>query len=401
MTSETAFSREAQPRVVPTPFHSRTAAACKTNLWGRWGGYTTVEVYDSTELEYFAIRNTATLFDISPMTKYRIGGPDAERYLNRLVTRDLSKLTPGRVSYAAWCDDAGHVLDDGTIFRLGVQDYRLCSQERHLPWLSDCAIGFDVTIEDETDSVAGLALQGPTSCAILKRLGLEGIQTLRPFHMASFDVGGGRLTISRTGFTGDLGYEIWIAPSQAEILWDQLMEAGALHGLRPIGSRALNLARIEAGFIQANADFVAAEQALRGTRGRSPFELGLGWMVDFDKGHFNGRRALLAEKERGSRYCLVGLDIEGNKPAGGSLVYHRKRTGAGHITSAMWSPTCKRNIALASLTAPYGTRVNDDLWVEIYLLKELKWDKVMARCKVVERPFYNPPRRWATPAPDF
>ncbi len=401
MTSETAFSPGAQPRVVPTPFHSRTVAACKTNLWTRWAGYTTVDVYDSVELEYFAIRNTATLYDLSPMTKYRIGGPDAERYLNRLVPRDLSKLTPGRVTYAAWCDDAGHVLDDGTIFRLGVQDYRLCSQERHLPWLSDCAIGFDVTIEDETEAVAGLALQGPTSCAVLKRLGLDGIERLRPFHVADFDVAGSRLTVSRTGFTGDLGYELWIAPNQAETLWDRLMDAGQLLGLRPIGSRALDLARIEAGFIQANADFVAAEQALRGTRGRSPFELGLGWMVDFDKGHFNGRRALLAEKQRGSRTCLVGLDIEGNKPAGGSLVYHRKRNSAGHITSAMWSPTCKRNIALASLTTPYGTEITDDLWVEIYVLKELKWDKVMARCKIVERPFYNPPRRWATPAPDF
>ena len=394
MTSQTAT----QPRVVPTPFHSRTSAACKTNLWARWAGYTTVDIYENVELEYFAIRNSATLFDVSPMTKYRISGPDAGRYLNRLVTRDLSKLSPGRVTYAAWCDDAGHVLDDGTIFRLGEQDYRLCSQERHLPWLTDSAIGFDVTIEDETEAVAGLALQGPTSCAVLKRMGLDGIERLRPFHMTEVD---GALTVSRTGFTGDLGYELWVEPGRAEELWDRIVEAGALHDLRPIGSRALNMARIEAGFIQTNADFVAGEQALRGTRGRSPFELGLAWMVDFDKGHFNGRRALLAEKQHGSRRCLVGLDIEGNKPADAALIYHRKRTDVGHITSAMWSPTCKRNIALASLKTPYGTDITDDLWVEIYVLKELKWDKVMARCKIVERPFYNPPRRWATPAPDF
>jgi aminomethyltransferase len=214
------------------------------------------------------VRNTATLFDLSPMMKYRIGGPDAERYLNRLLTRDVRKLKPGRVAYSIWCDDAGHVLDDGTLFRFGDQDFRLCSQERQLVWLTDSAAGFDVEIEDVTEEIAALALQGPTSAAILRRMGVAGIDDLRPFSMIEVPLKDGRLIISRTGFTGDLGYELWVDPAFAEDLWDTLMEAGKLHGLRPIGSHALDLVRIEAGFIATNADYMAADQIIRRTRGR-------------------------------------------------------------------------------------------------------------------------------------
>ena len=187
----------------------------------------------------------------------------------------------------------------------------------------------------------------------------------------------------------------------AELLWDRLADAGKELGITPIGSRALDLVRIEAGFITTNLDFVAADQAVRTNRGRSPFELGLGWLVDFDKGHFNGRRALLEERERGSRYCLVALDVEGNKPGTDALVYYKKKKRIGHVTSAMWSPTCKRNLALASLTLPYGGSIRDNLWVDIYTHRELKWQRTMARCRVVERPFFDPHRRRATPAPDF
>ncbi len=384
-----------------TPFHARTAALCQANDWGRWAGYAAAERYTEVELEYFAIRNTATLFDLSPMMKYRIAGPDAERYCNRLVTRDARKLGPGRVAYCLWCDDAGHVLDDGTLFRIANSEFRLCCQERQLVWLHDSAIGFDVKIEDVSEAIAALALQGPTSCALLSRMRLPRIETLPPFAMRDIPFEGGTISVSRTGFTGDLGYELWIDPAMAETLWDRLMEAGRLHGLRPIGSRAHDLARIEAGFIATNADFMAADQALRHTRGRSPFELGLGWQVDFEKGHFTGRRALLAERARGSRCLVVGLDIDGNKPAAGALIYHGRKTEAGHVTSAMWSPTCKRNLALATLNAPYGTEITDDLWVEIYVLKELKWDKQMVRARIVERPFFNHERRRATPPNDF
>lgn len=387
--------------VLQTPFHRRTAAACKTNDWSRWAGYTTVNCYTSTELEYFAIRNAATLFDLSPMIKYRIEGDEAEAYLNRLLTRDVRRLRPGRVAYALWCDDAGKVLDDGTLFRFADKSFRLCAQERHLPWLLQSAIGFAVEVRDESEEVAALALQGPTSCAVLKRLGIADIETLPPFAFTEVDVEGGRLLVSRTGFTGDLGYELWTAPEGAEALWDGLMDAGRDHGITPIGSQALDLARIEAGFIATNADFVAADQALRASRRRSPFELGLGRLVDLDKGHFNGRRVLLEEQNKGSRRCLVGLDIEGNKPAPHALIYHRRRKEVGQVTSAMWSPTCKKNLALASFRTPYGSEVVDELWAEIYVLKELKWHKLMARCRVTPRPFFDHPRRRATPAPDY
>ena len=386
---------------IETPFHARTAALCQTNLWARWAGYTTVEVFSELELEYFAIRNQAALFDVSPMIKYRITGAEAEAYLDRLCTRDVRKIATGRVGYVVWCNDAGHVLDDGTLFHLAAQDYRLCCQERQLDWLLESAVGFEVTVEDETEAVAGLALQGPTSCAVLRALGLDGIEDLRPFDLRDFDLGGTPLLVSRTGFTGDLGYELWIEPAGALAIWDRLFEAGGQHGLHPIGARALDLARIEAGFIATNLDYVAADQAVRPSRGRSPFELGLGRLVDFETGHFTGRRALLAEREKGSRTCLVGLDIAGNKPASDALVYYRGKTEVGHITSAMWSPTCKANIALAMLRRPYGETVTRDLSVEIYVKKELKWARQMARCRVVPRPFFDHPRRRATPAGAF
>jgi len=397
MTAAAAVYREP---LLKTPFHSRVAAACRMNRWSRWAGYATVDCYWNLELEYFAIRNSTTLFDLSPMMKYRVAGPDAERYLNRLLTRDVGKVRPGRVAYSLWCNDAGHVLDDGTLFRFSETEFRLCSQERHLPWLLDSALGYRVEIEDVSEALAALALQGPTSCAVLKRLGLSGIAELRPFALSEFDFEGRRLLVSRTGFTGDLGYELWVAPELAETLWDRLMEAGGQHGIRPIGSAALNLARIEAGFLQPQADFVPADEALRPSRGRSPFELGLERLVDFDKGHFNGRRALLAERERGtSRYRVVGLDIEGNRPAEGAFVYHDRSHEAGHVTSAMWSPTCKRNLAIATLRSEYRSSIR--LWVEIYVMKELKWEKRWARAHIVRRPFFDPERRRATPAGDF
>lgn len=382
---------------VPTPFHARTSALCQSNEWSRWAGYTTPERYTEVEHEYFAVRNRASLFDLTPMIKYAVTGPDAERYLNRVLTRNVAKLGRGRVAYGVWCDDRGHVLDDGTLFRLDDTEFRLCSQDRHLDWLLDSAYGYDVRIEDVTERIAALALQGPTSCAVLQGLGLPDIERLRPFRFGEFDFEGGRLMVSRTGYTGDLGYELWIDPARAEALWDGLMQAGAVYHIRPIGSRALNLVRIEAGLLLPHVDFMPAKEALRPTRGRSPFELGLDWLVDFDKGHFTGRRALMEERRAGSRYRVVRLDVEGNRPAQDAFIYHDKKHEAGHVTSAMWSPTCKRSIAIATLRTRYLAHA-DRLWAEIYVPKELKWEKRMVRCRVVDGPFFDPPQRWATPA---
>ncbi|MEM7170082.1 MAG: aminomethyltransferase family protein [Pseudomonadota bacterium] len=387
--------------VEETPFHRRTAAANHTNLWGRWAGFTTVSCYEEVEREYFAIRNAATLFDLSPMIKYKVTGPEAEAYLNRLVTRDISKLPVGRVAYCLWCDDEGKVLDDGTLFRLSQDDFRLCCQERNLPWLQDAAFGFDVDVEDISSQIAALALQGPTSASVLRALGVSEIDDLRPFNFTQAFFAGGTLLISRTGFTGDLGYELWVDPLLAEALWDRLMEVGAPLGLRPIGSQALDIVRLEAGFIVTNVDFVAANQAVRRNRGRSPFELGLGRLVDLKKGHFNGRRALLRDSKEGPKHNLVLLDIQGNKAAEGAIIYHRKSREVGHVTSAHWSPTCKTNLAFASLQAPYGSEITDDIWAQVYTLKELKWDKVMASCQIVPRPYFNSVRRQVTPPGDW
>jgi len=391
-----------QQPLLTTPFHARARALSQLDSFIAWAGYTTVDVFSSVEQEYFAIRNATTVYDLTPMVKYRIAGPGATGYLNRLVTRDVGKLKANRVAYCVWCNDAGHLIDDGTIFRLGASEYRLCTAERQMDWLLDSAIGFDVEIAEVTEEIAALALQGPTSCAALKDYGMTGIQALKPFEIGHFAVGGIEIMASRTGFTGDLGYELWMRPEHAESAWDGLMAAGRPRGIRPIGSMALNVARIEAGFIMPNVEFVSAEHTIHTGRARSPLELGLSWLVDFKKGHFTGRRALLAEERRGARRRLVGLDIDGNKPAHNALLYDGRsgRREVGSVTSAIWSPTCKRNIALAMLEAPHF-KLGAEVWAEIYLNRELVWERRMARARVVEKPFFAPERRRVTPPADY
>ena len=386
-----------------TPFYPRAAAASRTNRWHQWKAYTVADSFIDVELEYFAIRNQAAVFDLTPMSKYRVTGPDAMAYFDRIFTRDVSKLAVGRVGYGVWCDGGGRVIDDGTLFRLGENEYRLCSQERQLDWLNWSKLGFDVEVVEETDDVAALALQGPCSCKILKNMGLDGVESLKPFGITRFDFDGTELMISRTGFTGDLGYELWIDPEHALALWDALFEAGEHLHVVPMGGDALEIARIEAGFILGEADFVPATESIRPGRSRSPFELGLDWLVDFRKPHFNGRRALLQEREKGSRYRLVKLDIEGNKTACDSYIYRGKgarKKVVGTVTSATWSPSLKANIALASLELPSGAS-DEDLYAEIYYSRELRWNRIMAACRVVDGPFFDPPRRRQTPAPDY
>ena len=382
-----------------TPFHSRVAAACELNDWGSWKGYTTPRAYSDVELEYFAIRNAAGVFDLSPMNKYRVTGPEAEAYLNRLVTRDVRMLRFGRVGYTVWCNDAGQVMDDGTIFHLGDNDYRICAYARAVDWLHWSALGFDVEIVDESDEVAALAVQGPTSCAALLAMGLAGLEQLKPFGITSFPFEGETLTVSRTGFTGDLGYELWIASHKAEALWDRLFEAGKPHLIKPFGSDALELARIETGFLQAGVDFVPAESAVRSGRSRSPFELGLAWLVDLDKPVFNGRKALLREQVEGSRYRFAMLDVEGNKPAHNSFIL-KGGNKVGTVTSAAWCPTAKSNIAFAQIEMPHGA-VGEGLVAEVYYQRELHWTRVLAPCTVIDAPVFNPPRRRATPPGPF
>lgn len=398
---------EAEPHfrqpLLRTPFHERMRAFSQIDAFIPWAGYSTVDVFTSPEQEYFAIRNGASLYDLTPMVKYRIAGPEATRYLERLLTRSVARLPPGRVAYAIWCDDRGHLIDDGTVFRFQESEYRLCTAERQLDWLLDSSVGFDVEVTEVTADIAALALQGPCSCWILRALGLAGVETLKPFEFKRFSFGGGTSAlVSRTGFTGDLGYEIWVDPTDAERLWDGLMDAGRLRTIRPVGSRALNVARLEAGFLMPNLDFVSSAHTLRNGTARSPFELDLGRLVDFGKGHFTGRRALLEESRHKPLRRLAGLDVAGTRPAHDALLYADRagRRPIGSVTSAAWSPTCKRNIALSMLDAPHF-EMGRQVWAEIYVNRELVWERRMVPARVVERPFFAPARRRATPPGDF
>ncbi len=382
-----------------TPFYERMVELDTLNNWHEWKGYSTPDALYCPETEYFAIRNATAVFDLTPMTKYRIKGPDALAYLNRLVTRDMAKIKPGRVAYAVWCDDLGQVLDDGTIFHLREGEYRLCSQERHYDWLLASALGFDVSITEETAEIAGLAVQGPTSYSVLTKMGLEGLGELRPFGLMDFELDGAELMVSRTGFTGDLGYELWIEPGKAELLWDDLFLAGKLYGIRAIGVHALEMARVEAGYLAAFQDFLPAKPTVRTGRTRSPLELGLEWLVDFKKPNFNGRRALAEEKRRGSTWRLVKLDIEGNKAAHNSYIYAKSKNNRkeiGFVTSAVWSPITKQNVALGTVNMPHGA-VGSDVWVDIFYQREMHWNRTMAKATVVDKPFWFPPRRGETP----
>ena len=248
--------------------------------WYDWSGYKAASIIQDQELEYFAIRSTTSLFDISPLIKYRIKGKDTEKFLNKLTVRNVILQKNNTVQYTLWCNDDGHVLDDGTLFKFSEFDYRLCCQERHLPWLLDTAIGFDIELFEETDLVAGLSIQGPTSASVLNNAGFNIINTLKPFDFVTIEK---NIVISRTGFTGDLGYEIFLPNQLANDFWDKIWEAGKYLGIKAIGFNALNIARVETGFIVANSDFITAEHAIRNNRTRNPDEIGLSWMVDMSK----------------------------------------------------------------------------------------------------------------------
>ncbi|WND02934.1 aminomethyltransferase family protein [Temperatibacter marinus] len=385
-----------------TPFYDRQKEWDRVNKWHRWADYTVPDYLESVSKEYFSIRNSASLFDLTPMAKYSIKGPDALDFLNRMMVRDMTKIKTGRVAYSVWCDDQGQVIDDGTIFRFAEDHYLLCAQERQLEVLKRNAIGFDVTFQEETDAIAALAFQGPVTCRILKNMGLADIETLKPFDLRFFDFGGEQLMISRTGYTGELGYEMMITPQKALALWDAIMTAGKDYTVRPIGTDALEIARVEAGFLMAGVDFACAHETIRPGHTRSPYELDLGWLVNLDKeAVFNGRRALMREKKEGSRYRFVKLDVEGNKTACNAYLFDKldgKTIGA--VSSTTWGPSAKKNIAFGYVDMPYG-KAGDTIWAEIFYQKELKWNRVWAKCEVVDKPFWDPARRRQTPPADW
>ena len=387
----------------PSPFQPRVDALGSIENWMAWNGYKVARTYDTLAAEYFSIRSTCSVMDLTPMEKYRITGPDAKAFLNRLVTRDISSLKPQRVTYVVWCNDEGKVLDDGTIFHLHEGDYRLCAQHHQLDWLLLSSLGFDVTITEETHDVAALAIQGPTSFSALTAAGLEDLDCLKPFDIAFRSLNGFDVMISRTGFTGDLGYEIWTDPSNALALWDQVfsVKQKGLFDVRPIGLGALEMVRVEAGFIMPGDDFNTAETAVRADRDRSPYELGVGWLVNFEKSYFTGKKALLAESERPAKRRLVRLAVEGNKPPIDAFLYDAKKgERIGTIKSCVWSPILKTNVASADIDFKNGD-LPSQIWAEIYYQKELEWRATWAKCHVSAKPFWVHPRSSATPPGNF
>ena len=388
-----------------SPFHERTAPLVRAQTWRRWAGYQMASAYDPhPDREYAAVRNAAALFDVSPLHKYVIRGRDAARLLDRLITRDVTKLKVGQVYYTPWCDAEGKVVDDGTLSRLDAGTYRLTSADSSVRWLTMNAVGMDVLLEDTSETTATLALQGPLSRAILATLSPD-VPSLKYFRLVHTTVAGIPVTVSRTGYTGDLGYEIWVDARNAIPLWDAMIAAGTPYGIVPAGVWALDIARIEAGLIMLDVDYFSSHHALIASRKSSPFEINLGWAVSAAKGPFNGRRALAAERARGPAWGFVGLEIdwpsferlfhEQHLPPAISNVAWRVSVpvyvgGAqvGYATSGCWSPLLKKPLALAHLEAPHfapGTPVEIEVTVE-HVRKR-------AQATVRALPFFDPERK--------
>jgi aminomethyltransferase len=391
-----------------TPFYSRTSALCESQSWQEWAGFLSANTYElEHNHEYYAIRTAAALLDISPLYKYHIYGRDALKLVNRVVTRDVARCAVGQVIYTPWCDETGKIIDDGTLSRLEENFFRLTAADPTYHWLRDNAVGLDLQIEDVTEGLGALALQGPTSRDILAQLTDVDLSQLKFFRLVQANIGGIPATISRTGYTGDLGYEIWVEPPQAEQVWDRLMEAGQAYRLRAVGNVALDMARIEAGLLLINVDFTSAKQTMFEIQKSTPFELGLGWTVHLDNPYFVGQAALRAEKARGPAWATVGLEINlkglegvyrefgmplhlpGHSWNEAVPVYTGGRQ-IGKATSGTWSSILKKYIALARLKPQYaqsGTRVAMEVTVEAH--------RRQAEVVVVELPFFELERKKA------
>jgi aminomethyltransferase len=396
---------------IGTAFHERTFPLCESLNYREWSGYYAVSSYEPHhEHEYNAIRNAAALIDISPLFKYRVTGPDATRLVDRIITRDMRKVSVGQVIYTPWCDEHGKVIDDGTVSRLEENTYRWTAADPSLRWFTQNASGMDVQLEDISESTAALALQGPTSGRLLKSL-VKGadVENLKYFHVTNGEIAGVPVDISRTGYTGDLGYEIWVPSEQAVTVWDALMKAGQAFDIHPAGMLALDVARVEAGLLLIEVDFNSCKKALIDEQRYSPFEMGLGRLVHTVKNRFIGQSALIAEKQRGHAREIVGLEIDwpeverlfeaaGLPPAVSPITSRvavpvfKDGIQVGKATSSTWSPTLKKMIALATLTREH-TRPGAQLQFEITV--EARRHRV--RATVVKLPFFNPKRKTATP----
>ena len=398
---------------IPTPFHSRTSVLCESHDWRGWAGYLAASLYEpSHEREYYAIRNSAALIDVSPLFKYEITGPDAARVVDRIITRDVSKCRVGQVLYSPWCDEEGKVIDDGTIARLDENHFRITAADPNLRWFRDVGYGFDVQVQDVSADLAALSLQGPNSRAILKEA-VSGIDfdRLGYFRLAHGAVDDFPLTVTRTGFTGDLGYELWVPPEFAERLWDGVMTAGTRYGALPAGMIALDMARIEAGLLLIEVDYISSHFAVIEAQKSSPFEIGLGWAVALDGADFIGKKALLAEKARGSRWTFVGLHIDwvdlerlydladlppqvaGRAVRTAVPIYKVGISGRdqiGQATSQTFAPILKQYIAIGTVLSEHaqiGAQVEMEITVE--------YSRERVKATLVKTPFYDPPHKRA------
>jgi aminomethyltransferase len=395
---------------VGTALHARTFALCESLNYREWSGYYTVSAYEGHhEHEYNAIRNAAALIDVSPLFKYLVTGVDAARFVNRIITRDVSKMSVGQVFYTPWCDEHGRVIDDGTVSRLGEQLFRWTAADPSLRWLRQNAAGLDVVVDDVSEEFAAVALQGPTSARLLRAAASANLDTLKYFRVTSGTIAGVAVDISRTGYTGDLGYEIWMRAGDAVRVWDALMEDGKPFDIKPAGMLALDVARIEAGLLLIEVDFFSSKKAMIDAQSYSPYEMGLGRLVNLDKGRFIGQQALREEHQRGHARQVVGLEIDWseveriyekiNLPPSVSATASRVavpvyRSGkqVGKATSTTWSPVLKKMIALATLERPHfagGTVVQIEMTVEAV--------RHQVSARVVPTPFFNPPRKITTP----
>ena len=395
---------------VGTAFHERTLALCESLSYREWSGYYTVSVYEMHhEHEYNAIRNSAALIDISPLFKYWVTGPDATKFVNRVIARDINKVAVDQVIYCCWCDPKGKVIDDGTITRLGENDYRWTAADPSLRWFRQNALGLDVTIEDISEQTAALALQGPTAGKLLHAAADANITNLKYFRVTHGKIAGVSVDISRTGYTGDLGFEVWMPWKDAVKVWDALIAKGKAFDIHPAGMIALDIARIEAGLILIEVDYISSKKALIESQKYSPGEIGLGKLVDLKKENFVGREALAKEAKLGAERALVGLEINWNEvealydklkmapqvPGMASRVavpiYCRGRH-VGKATSTTWSPTLKKMIALACVNrenASLGTTLSMEMTVEAV--------RHTVSAKIVALPFFHPPRKTAVP----
>ena len=397
---------------VGTAFHKKTLALCESLNYREWSGYYAVSVYEMHhEHEYNAIRNSAALIDITPLFKYRVSGKDATKLVNRVIARDINKVAIDQIIYCCWCDPQGKVIDDGTITRLAENEYRWTAADPSLRWFQQNALGLDVTLEDISEQVAALALQGPTSRDLLKAVTDANVASLKYFRVTRGTIAGVPVDISRTGYTGDLGFEIWIPWKEAGKVWDELMKEGKAFDIHPAGMIALDIARIEAGLILIEVDYISSKKALIDSQKYSPEEIGLGRLVDLKKENFVGREALEREKKKGgAERRLVGLEINWNEvealydkirmppqvPGMASRVAVPVYRGGKHVgkaTSTTWSPTLKKMIALACVNRDHssiGATLQMEMTVEAV--------RHTVSAKVVPLPFFNPPRKTAVPA---